>query len=281
MDVKSLENIISIPSSARGLRIFVVDPDTSSLMCTASMLERQSYKVTTTELANIALSLIREREKQYDLVIAEVDMPQMDEAQPNAILKLMNVPNLTHRHVASHLQKYRLSVMRKKMDFSLPNSNIPTTSKAQENIDNTKELLKDVKSNCSAGESNSRSTTNSSCDIGGVVNFQEGNHYSPGLERQDQFSMGQTENQNNMLEYFEQVANLEVNDVTMDDLPSPENISMCVRTRGPQVQKQVQTESSGHSACHLRFVGEDSRPAGEVTISSRIRPNCAKKSTWI
>lgn len=34
--------------------------------------------VMTIELANIALSLIQEKENQYDLVIAEVDMPEMD-----------------------------------------------------------------------------------------------------------------------------------------------------------------------------------------------------------
>ncbi|KAF3674707.1 hypothetical protein FXO38_05092 [Capsicum annuum] len=78
MDDKGLGNTISIPSCARGLRIFVVDPDTSSLLHTATILEDQSYKVTTIEFPNIALSLIQEKEDQYDLVIVEVDMPEMD-----------------------------------------------------------------------------------------------------------------------------------------------------------------------------------------------------------
>ncbi|KAM3202454.1 hypothetical protein P3L10_030078 [Capsicum annuum] len=169
----------------------------------------------------------------------------------------MDVPNLTHRHVASHLQKYRIRLMRNsgttsqlgkpyyklqnKMDFSLANRNIPTTSKSHANVerssnydvDNIKEILKDVSSSPNedtfVGESiqsNSKST-NSSCDIG-VANFQEGNYYSQGLQRQDQFSGGQFENQNNLVEHFENEPNLEVNNGSMDNLPSLGNISMSV-----------------------------------------------------
>ncbi|XP_059311445.1 two-component response regulator ORR26-like isoform X1 [Lycium ferocissimum] len=77
MDVESSKNIV-VPSSVRGHQIFVVDPNTTSLMHTAAILEEHYYKVTTIELPTIALSMILERESQYDLVIAEVNMQEMD-----------------------------------------------------------------------------------------------------------------------------------------------------------------------------------------------------------
>ncbi|KAK4364334.1 hypothetical protein RND71_015692 [Anisodus tanguticus] len=77
MDVKSSENVV-VPSTSRGLRIIVVDPDTASLMYTVAILEEHYYKVTAIELATIALSMIEERESQYDLVIAEFNMLEMD-----------------------------------------------------------------------------------------------------------------------------------------------------------------------------------------------------------
>ncbi|KAA8529100.1 hypothetical protein F0562_034101 [Nyssa sinensis] len=78
MDTTSnLENYL-IPTAARGLRVLLVDHDTTSLMHIASVLEEQFYKVRTTELASVALSMIWEREDQFDLVMADINMPEMD-----------------------------------------------------------------------------------------------------------------------------------------------------------------------------------------------------------
>ncbi|KAK4356553.1 hypothetical protein RND71_025524 [Anisodus tanguticus] len=101
MDVKSSANVVD-PSSARGLRIIVVDPDTASLMHTATILEEHYYTVTTIELATIALSMIRERENQYDLVIAEFNMLEMDGFTfLKHILRDRNIPVILMSHKAN------------------------------------------------------------------------------------------------------------------------------------------------------------------------------------
>ncbi|KAB2603881.1 hypothetical protein D8674_042954 [Pyrus ussuriensis x Pyrus communis] len=64
-----------LPSFARYLRILVVDHDTLPLMSTASRLKKYSFKVTTTALASVALSMIREQKDHYDLVMANISMP--------------------------------------------------------------------------------------------------------------------------------------------------------------------------------------------------------------
>nr|XP_048318399.1 two-component response regulator ARR11 isoform X1 [Ziziphus jujuba var. spinosa] len=67
-----------VPKAANGLHILVVDNDTVSLMYLASMLEQYSFKVTTTELASVALSILREQKEQYKLVIANMNLPDID-----------------------------------------------------------------------------------------------------------------------------------------------------------------------------------------------------------
>lgn len=44
MSRSSRENVVLVPSYARGLRVLLVDNDTISLMYVASVLEEQSYK---------------------------------------------------------------------------------------------------------------------------------------------------------------------------------------------------------------------------------------------
>ncbi|KAK6134236.1 hypothetical protein DH2020_032041 [Rehmannia glutinosa] len=67
-----------VPTPFRGLRVLLVDNDTTSLLNIASELEDYSYRVTTTELATVALSILQERTDRFDLVMADINMPEMD-----------------------------------------------------------------------------------------------------------------------------------------------------------------------------------------------------------
>ncbi|KAK6157631.1 hypothetical protein DH2020_011879 [Rehmannia glutinosa] len=67
-----------VPTPFRGLRVLLVDNDTTSLLNIASELEDYSYRVTTTELATVALSILQERTDRFDLVMADTNMPEMD-----------------------------------------------------------------------------------------------------------------------------------------------------------------------------------------------------------
>ncbi|GKV47306.1 hypothetical protein SLEP1_g54218 [Rubroshorea leprosula] len=80
-----------VPSIARGLPILLVDHDTTSLMCLASMLEQYSYKVTTTERATVALSMIRKQNDRFKLVMADINIPDMNSLQ---FLRLLNTNNM-------------------------------------------------------------------------------------------------------------------------------------------------------------------------------------------
>ncbi|CAL5350228.1 unnamed protein product [Camellia sinensis] len=66
-----------IPEASRGLRVLLVDEDTSSLRDIASVLDEQFYKVTTIESASVALSMIQGAD-QFDLVMADTNMRGMD-----------------------------------------------------------------------------------------------------------------------------------------------------------------------------------------------------------
>ncbi|KAK3189377.1 hypothetical protein Dsin_028938 [Dipteronia sinensis] len=67
-----------VQSYARGMSVLVVDYDTPSLMYQASLLEQCYYKVATTELASVALSMIQQDKDRFKLVLANVHMPDMD-----------------------------------------------------------------------------------------------------------------------------------------------------------------------------------------------------------
>ncbi|XP_073282565.1 uncharacterized protein [Primulina huaijiensis] len=62
----------------RGLRVLLIDNNTETLLNTALILEGYSYKVTTTELASVALSIVQERKDRFDLIMADFDMSEMD-----------------------------------------------------------------------------------------------------------------------------------------------------------------------------------------------------------
>ncbi|EEF47570.1 two-component sensor histidine kinase bacteria, putative [Ricinus communis] len=76
-----MENGFSSPRSdafPAGLRVLVVDDDPTWLKILEKMLKKCSYEVTTCGLARDALYLLRERKDGYDIVISDVNMPDMD-----------------------------------------------------------------------------------------------------------------------------------------------------------------------------------------------------------
>ncbi|CAN8243817.1 unnamed protein product [Cochlearia groenlandica] len=61
-----------------GIRVLVVDDDPTWLKILEKMLKKCSYEVTTCGLAREALRLLRERKDGFDIVISDVNMPDMD-----------------------------------------------------------------------------------------------------------------------------------------------------------------------------------------------------------
>ncbi|KAJ4974236.1 hypothetical protein NE237_007410 [Protea cynaroides] len=61
-----------------GLRVLVVDDDPTWLKILEKMLKKCSYDVTTCGLARDALKMLRERKDGFDIVISDVNMPDMD-----------------------------------------------------------------------------------------------------------------------------------------------------------------------------------------------------------
>ncbi|XP_011078282.1 two-component response regulator ARR14-like [Sesamum indicum] len=74
----SQEKATAVPTRFRGLRVLLVDNDTASLLDVASKLEDYSYSATTTELATVALSILGQRKDQFDLVMVDTNIPEMD-----------------------------------------------------------------------------------------------------------------------------------------------------------------------------------------------------------
>ncbi|CAI0426041.1 unnamed protein product [Linum tenue] len=76
-----MENGFSSPRTEAfpaGLRVLVVDDDPTWLKILEKMLKKCSYEVTTCGLARDALLKLRERKDGYDIVISDVNMPDMD-----------------------------------------------------------------------------------------------------------------------------------------------------------------------------------------------------------
>ncbi|CAN6880699.1 hypothetical protein Bca4012_080763 [Brassica carinata] len=61
-----------------GMRVLAVDDDQTCLRILETLLHRCQYHVTTTDSAQTALELLRENKNKFDLVISDVDMPDMD-----------------------------------------------------------------------------------------------------------------------------------------------------------------------------------------------------------
>ncbi|XP_015166053.1 putative two-component response regulator-like APRR6 [Solanum tuberosum] len=77
MDCEITGNV-NVPSAYIGLKILLVDHDTTSLSNITTILEEHSFKVTAIEQATIALSILREQIDQFDLVMVDVNMPEMN-----------------------------------------------------------------------------------------------------------------------------------------------------------------------------------------------------------
>ncbi|XP_030544451.2 two-component response regulator ARR12-like [Rhodamnia argentea] len=61
-----------------GMRVLAVDDDASCLKVLEGMLRKCRYQVTTTNEAVMALNMLRDKRNKFDLVISDVNMPDMD-----------------------------------------------------------------------------------------------------------------------------------------------------------------------------------------------------------
>ncbi|KAI6679191.1 hypothetical protein NL676_033072 [Syzygium grande] len=61
-----------------GMRVLAVDDDASCLKVLEGMLRKCRYQVTTTNEAIVALKMLRDKRNKFDLVISDVNMPDMD-----------------------------------------------------------------------------------------------------------------------------------------------------------------------------------------------------------
>ncbi|XP_039164317.1 two-component response regulator ARR12 [Eucalyptus grandis] len=61
-----------------GMRVLAVDDDASCLKVLEGMLRKCRYQVTTTSEATVALKMLRDKRNRFDLVISDVNMPDMD-----------------------------------------------------------------------------------------------------------------------------------------------------------------------------------------------------------
>ncbi|XP_022750217.1 two-component response regulator ORR24-like [Durio zibethinus] len=61
-----------------GMRVLAVDDDPICLKVLENLLRKCQYQVTTTNQAITALKMLRENKNRYDLVISDVNMPDMD-----------------------------------------------------------------------------------------------------------------------------------------------------------------------------------------------------------
>ncbi|EOA26751.1 hypothetical protein CARUB_v10022837mg [Capsella rubella] len=72
------QNFEALDQFPIGMRVLAVDDDQTCLRILESLLRHCQYNVTTTNQAQKALELLRENKNKFDLVISDVDMPDMD-----------------------------------------------------------------------------------------------------------------------------------------------------------------------------------------------------------
>uniref|UniRef100_A0A2N9JAU0 Response regulatory domain-containing protein n=1 Tax=Fagus sylvatica TaxID=28930 RepID=A0A2N9JAU0_FAGSY len=74
----SIESIRNSSLFLEGVSILVVDGDSTCLTIISKMLHRIGYKVVTAKRASDALSIVREKEDDLNLVLTEAHLPDMD-----------------------------------------------------------------------------------------------------------------------------------------------------------------------------------------------------------
>ncbi|ESQ46568.1 hypothetical protein EUTSA_v10000098mg [Eutrema salsugineum] len=72
------QDFVALDQFPVGMRVLAVDDDQTCLRILETLLHRCQYHVTTTNQAQKALELLRENKNMFDLVISDVDMPDMD-----------------------------------------------------------------------------------------------------------------------------------------------------------------------------------------------------------
>ncbi|KAK4708996.1 hypothetical protein R3W88_029921 [Solanum pinnatisectum] len=77
MDCEIIGNV-NVPSAYIGLKILLIDHNTTSLSNITTILEEHSFKVTAIEQTTIALSILWEHIDQFNLVMVDVNMLEMD-----------------------------------------------------------------------------------------------------------------------------------------------------------------------------------------------------------
>ncbi|XP_056692332.1 two-component response regulator ARR12 [Spinacia oleracea] len=76
-----------------GLRVLVVDDDTTCLKLMDTLLKKCQYQVTTTNQAKEALRILKRNKNKFDIVITDVEMPDMDGIKLLQLVGLeMNLP---------------------------------------------------------------------------------------------------------------------------------------------------------------------------------------------
>ncbi|KAF5444381.1 hypothetical protein F2P56_036863 [Juglans regia] len=73
-----------------GTRVLVVDDNPTCLKLLNTLLRKCQYQVTTTNQVVMALKMLSENRNKFDLVISEVNMPDMDGFK---LLELMRLEN--------------------------------------------------------------------------------------------------------------------------------------------------------------------------------------------